>query len=463
MNRRQFIQNSTLAAAAIGSSSSLLPSAQGGEFTGTIKKAVKYSMVKEPKLSHLDKFKMLKDVGFDGTELRGTDAPRLKEFSKAIEVSGLPVHGVVNGGNPDIAGAIEFSKALGGNTVLVVAVYDKKKPYMESWKGTQDIIRKALPVAEKHQVKILVENVWAGFLISPLDVVRYVDEIDSPWFGSYFDVGNNVRWGVPNIGSSSSINASAANSTSKSGMKNYTKAKACAPDFQKSSAKAPSTGPMCAQPSKTSTSKAGPLPKFAAATATAWQTSLNAWTKSWICRPSLAMKKVFIIAVLLGIATGNAFPADTYSDDLVSFNYPNNFTIQKDSGTKGFYHVDNQGQRGLIQILSGDYSEYSNKNIQPIIVEMVNAYLKDDNTGVKYSLLSGPELITLKEANRAKGYKTLILSTLKSTNVKSKFLNYYFVINGKLVQFMFQLKGGESDPKPNEQDYLSIINSFQIR
>ena len=24
-----------------------------------------------------------------------------------------------------------------------------------------------------------------------------MDEIDSPWFGSYFDVGNNVRWGVP--------------------------------------------------------------------------------------------------------------------------------------------------------------------------------------------------------------------------------------------------------------------------
>ncbi|MFK5924486.1 MAG: sugar phosphate isomerase/epimerase family protein [Verrucomicrobiota bacterium] len=197
MKRRQFIQNSTLAAAAIGSSSGLLSSVRAGEFTGTIKKAVKYSMVKEPKLSHLDKFKMLKDVGFDGTELRGTDAPNLKEFSKAIEVSGLPVHGVVNGGNPDIAGAIEFSKALGGNTVLVVAVYDKKKPYMESWKGTQEVIRKALPVAEKHQVKILVENVWAGFLISPLDVVRYVDEIDSPWFGSYFDVGNNVRWGVP--------------------------------------------------------------------------------------------------------------------------------------------------------------------------------------------------------------------------------------------------------------------------
>ncbi len=197
MNRRHFIQKSTLSAAAMAGSNQLIPSATAGEFTGIIKKAAKYSMVQEPKLSNLDKFKMLKEVGFDGTELRSTDSPKLKEFTKAIEVSGLPVHGVVNGSNPDISSAIEFSKALGGNTVLVVARYNQKKPYMESWKGTQEIIRKALPAAEKHEVKILVENVWAGFLISPLDVVRYVDEIDSPWFGSYFDVGNNVRWGVP--------------------------------------------------------------------------------------------------------------------------------------------------------------------------------------------------------------------------------------------------------------------------
>ncbi len=196
MNRRQFIQNSTLAAAAVSSSNQLIPSVHAGEFTGTIKKAVKYSMVKEPKLSHLDKFKMLKDVGFDGTELRGTDAPKLKEFSKAIEVSGLPVHGVV-GASPDLVSAIEFSKAIGGSTVLFTARYDQKKPYMESWKNSQETIRKALPTAEKNEIKILIENVWAGFLISALDAVRYIDEIDNPWFGSYFDVGNNVRWGVP--------------------------------------------------------------------------------------------------------------------------------------------------------------------------------------------------------------------------------------------------------------------------
>jgi L-ribulose-5-phosphate 3-epimerase len=170
--------------------------ASAGEFTGRIRKAVKYHMVTE-NLTVLDKFKLLKDLGFDGTEIRTRDKADRQEVARAIEKTGLPVHGVVNSDNPDIISAIELAKYYGGDSVLVVARYDRKKPLMESWKSTQAIIREALPAAEKHGVRVLVENVWAGFLISALDAERYIDEIDNPWFGSYFDVGNNVRWGVP--------------------------------------------------------------------------------------------------------------------------------------------------------------------------------------------------------------------------------------------------------------------------
>lgn len=154
-------------------------------------------MVQEPDLSILDRFKMLKDVGFDGTELRTENSEDASEYAAAIEKSGLKVHGIVNSDKPDLAKAVKFSKDMGGDSVLYVARYDRKRPLMESWNETQEVIRKGLPAAEKHEVKILVENVWAGFLISALDVERFVDEIDNPWFGSYFDVGNNVRWGVP--------------------------------------------------------------------------------------------------------------------------------------------------------------------------------------------------------------------------------------------------------------------------
>ena len=204
MNRRHFLQTSTAAAATTAAlGAGITQAADASPRTDAIAKpprimkACKYSMVKEPDLSTVDTFKMLKDIGFDGTELRYTQADQLTEFRKAVEVSGLPVHGVVNSAEPDIAKAINFSADLGGSSVLIVCRYDKKRPLMESWNETQAIIRKALPVAEKRQVEILVENVWAGFLISALDTERFVDEIDHPWFGSYFDVGNNVRWGVP--------------------------------------------------------------------------------------------------------------------------------------------------------------------------------------------------------------------------------------------------------------------------
>lgn len=193
MNRRTLLTSSIAAAA-----STLAPTpARAGEFTGIIKKAIKFPNVDEPSLSTEDKFRMLKDIGFDGVELRYTHIGMEKEFIAARDKVGLPIHGVVNSSNEDLKSAIELCAAVGGEGILVTAPYDKTRPLMESWKERQDIIRAGLPHAEKHSVKILVENVWAGFLISVFDAVKFIDEVDHPLFGIYFDVGNNVRWGVP--------------------------------------------------------------------------------------------------------------------------------------------------------------------------------------------------------------------------------------------------------------------------
>jgi len=40
-------------------------------------------------------------------------------------------------------------------------------------------------------------NVWSKFLPSPLEFAAFVDAIDSPWAGVYFDVGNVLRTGFP--------------------------------------------------------------------------------------------------------------------------------------------------------------------------------------------------------------------------------------------------------------------------
>jgi hexulose-6-phosphate isomerase len=46
-------------------------------------------------------------------------------------------------------------------------------------------------------MQILIENVWNDMLCSPLEMARFIDEIGSPWIGSYFDVGNCVKYGWP--------------------------------------------------------------------------------------------------------------------------------------------------------------------------------------------------------------------------------------------------------------------------
>lgn len=191
LGRREFLTATATAVAGIGLGARV---SRAGEFTGKIMKAVKYHMVTED-LSIRDKFKLLRDLGYDGVEPRTKDKFDRSEMLRSSEATGLPVHGVVNSDNPDIKSAIELAKYFGGTSVLVVVPTDPKGSYLKNYRERQDIIRRAIPDAEKHGIKILIENVWASFLIEPLTMSRFVDELDSPMVGVYFDIGNNIRWG----------------------------------------------------------------------------------------------------------------------------------------------------------------------------------------------------------------------------------------------------------------------------
>ncbi len=200
INRRQFIQTSGLVAAGVAA---VFPArrASAAEAGGRMKKAVGWGMIVEPKLSVEDKFKVAKDAGFEGVEVsraaskEGATDP--KDLARASEKVGLPIHGVSNGSNMDLKEAIDDAALYGGDTVLHIVRTDPEAPFMENYKRTQELIRSAIPHAEKKRVKILIENVWATFLIEPLTMARYIDEIGSPWVQSYFDVGNVMRWGWP--------------------------------------------------------------------------------------------------------------------------------------------------------------------------------------------------------------------------------------------------------------------------
>ena len=112
--------------------------------------------------------------------------------------SPTPIPQVVARGMAAIRQEFDDCKAYGGTTVLVVpAVVNKKVGYRDAYKRSQENIRKLIPDAEKHGIKIAIEEVWNKFLLSPVEFARYIDEFESPWVGAYFDVGNVVEFGYP--------------------------------------------------------------------------------------------------------------------------------------------------------------------------------------------------------------------------------------------------------------------------
>jgi L-ribulose-5-phosphate 3-epimerase len=199
INRRHFIQASGLLLGTVGvlSRSEPAPAAEAG---GRIKKAVGWGMIDE-KLSVEDRFRAAKDAGFEGVEVTKLGANKHEVepqvLARASEKAGVRIHGVSNGSLPDLAGAIDDAAIYGANTVLQVVRADPEAPFMEHYRRTQQMIRAAIPHAEKKRVEILIENVWATFLIEPLTMARYLDELGSPWVKCYFDVGNVMRWGWP--------------------------------------------------------------------------------------------------------------------------------------------------------------------------------------------------------------------------------------------------------------------------
>jgi hexulose-6-phosphate isomerase len=48
-----------------------------------------------------------------------------------------------------------------------------------------------------HRASLCIENVWNKFLLSPLEMCRFIDGMNHPLIGAYFDVGNIMQYGFP--------------------------------------------------------------------------------------------------------------------------------------------------------------------------------------------------------------------------------------------------------------------------
>ena len=220
LSRREFVgacaaisAGATAGLGALDAAQQTAAAAPGGRKSRALRKAVMIGMCAEG-TTLADKFKILRDAGFEGVELNSPDKNLTTDMVlKASEQTGIKVHGVVDSTHwkyylnapddsardqavADLKSAIGDAKAWGASSVLLVpAMVNQDLPYDSAWQRSIDSIRRALPVAEESKIKIAIENVWNNFHLSPLEAARYVDEFKSPWVVWHLDLGNLEAFG----------------------------------------------------------------------------------------------------------------------------------------------------------------------------------------------------------------------------------------------------------------------------
>jgi L-ribulose-5-phosphate 3-epimerase len=180
-----------------------------------IKKGLVFDMVSD-KLSYADRFKLVRDSGFEVVQaLTEPDQAKAEEMKRAADAANVRIDSVMNvdhwqyplsSGDPavvekSLAGmrtSLHNAKLWGSDVVLLVpAVVNPQTSYRDAWTRSQAQIRKLIPLAEQLKVVIGIEEVWNRFLLSPLEMAQYIGEFQSPWVQAWFDVGNVVLYGYP--------------------------------------------------------------------------------------------------------------------------------------------------------------------------------------------------------------------------------------------------------------------------
>jgi len=211
-SRRAFLK---VAAAGAAWGLNALPAyAQSAGEYAPLKKAVILGMLPRA-LSESDRYKLAKDLGFDGVESPPfASLDEAKRVADRIHEAGLTVHSIIYGGweaplsDPDpavvekglnaVRNALRCAHVMGADTVLLVpAVVTDKVRYADAYERSQRAIRELIPAAAENGVVLAVENVWNKFLLSPLEFRDYIDSFESEWVRAYFDCGNVVIFGYP--------------------------------------------------------------------------------------------------------------------------------------------------------------------------------------------------------------------------------------------------------------------------
>ena len=216
-SRRVFLASSAaaVAAAALVPSEGLMAAEPSGAAGPRLKKAVKFDMIKHDG-SIEDKFNLIKSLGFQGVEFNSPGGVNREEAVAAKKKTGVEIHGVIDSvhwdkrlSDPDLAvrevglkalrTAIDDCKFYGGTTVLLVpgkVSNETTENFDQCWERSSAEVRKAIPWAKDAGVKIAIETVWNNFITKPEQLVKYVDQFNTPVVGAYFDISNMIKYGV---------------------------------------------------------------------------------------------------------------------------------------------------------------------------------------------------------------------------------------------------------------------------
>ncbi len=226
VSRREFLKSSVTAAAGAagigGFAKSSVAAESASQATASppstalpIKKGIVYSMLPS-NLSHADRFKMARDAGFEVVQAPTTpDQNTAEEIKSAADKASIRIDSVMNmdhwdyplsSSDPSVVEksltgmrtSLRNAKLWGSDVVLLVhAVVNAQTSYHDAWTRSQTQIRKLIPLAAEQKTVIAIEEVWNKFLLSPVEMDKYIREFQSPWIKAWFDVGNVLLYGYP--------------------------------------------------------------------------------------------------------------------------------------------------------------------------------------------------------------------------------------------------------------------------
>jgi hexulose-6-phosphate isomerase len=212
-NRRELLAGAAAAITLAGTVTAVAKD-EKPEPGGKPKKALLWGML-PGSLQPVDRFKLAKDVGFEGVEMPPiTDPAQCEAMRKASEQAGIRIHSVIYGGwdppltHPDPAkreqsiknaeAALNGAHLMGADGILLVpGVVNAETPYKDAYERARAGIRRLAPLAESLKTQINLEEVWNNFLLSPMEFGAFVDSFKSKWINAYFDVGNVVPFAWP--------------------------------------------------------------------------------------------------------------------------------------------------------------------------------------------------------------------------------------------------------------------------